>query len=750
MKKLLLYNGLFFLSLLLNAQITQPLPKVEWKQANAVTSNQISIQLQKPDVQRLIIEDSLSAQSKDIPWRFGYAIDSRIDFVEVAQRERQNGILKLSLSLKVADAKSLNFNFSDFNLSEDAQLYFTSLNSKDALGALTKANNKTNRQFSTRPLKGNEILIELFLPDNQVEEVEMVISQVVYGYRDIFEKSSKTFNSSGNCNRNTNCPEADLWQDVKRAVVLITASNNTRLCTGTLLNNVREDSTPYLLTASHCNLATNSIFVFNYENSAPNCQTNADGSLTNSVSGAFSRAENSYSDFKLFELSQKPPLTYKAYYAGWNADGLPASESTTIHHPSGDIKKISRDLDSARSAFYSPPNLNTHWQVGDWDSGTTEPGSSGAALFDQLKRVVGQLEGGSANCGNDLNDYFGKFSLSWDFDPASNRQLQFWLDPDTTNQLQLDGMDAVAKAFTRDVELTYVSSVPALSCDTFIYPVVYFLNRGNDTINNLQIEYGLNGLFNNTVSWNGSLASDKIANQALPALALSANDTLFEARLKMNPSDQDSTNNHWSKAIRANLDPVSVALTFKSDQYGYENRWEIVDQASQAVVVRGGPYVEAPTTNGITYRDSLCLYDGCFQLRLFDAFGDGFNGPFFGNGFFLLQNRLGDTLVFENNFSTAQKNYNFCVSKDVSIAENQYSEIKLRVFPNPVDAGEMLEIQSEYTNPALLELVDLQGRVIQESRGNSLRLDHRISTGVYILRMSDRNKLIGRSKIVVR
>ena len=39
-----------------------------------------------------------------------------------------------------------------------------------------------------------------------------------------------------------------------------------------------------------------------------------------------------------------------------------------IHHPSGDIKKISFDYNNAS-------NSGNYWDVNNWEDGTTEPGS---------------------------------------------------------------------------------------------------------------------------------------------------------------------------------------------------------------------------------------------------------------------------------------------------------------------------------------------------------------------------------------
>lgn len=732
----------------MHAQIVSAIDPPVWASTSLANQPQARIELATQNLSAIKAQDSIEAKYKDIAWRFGVAIDSTINVKTESNLEQNGNLTRLQLEISSANAKSINLNFSNFFLPSGALLYIKG-RGRDRIGALTNKNNKRDKQFSIRPIKGSSITIELYVASEKLDSVHLIISQIVHGYRNVFQKSAKNFNSSGACNRNINCPEADLWQDVKRSVVMITASNNTRLCTGTLMNNVREDSVPYLLTASHCNLASNSIFIFNYENSSTNCLVNLDGNLTNSISGAFARSESSYSDFKLFELSQQPPASYNAYYAGWSAISVPPIESTSIHHPSGDIKKISQDFDTAKSTFYNPPNQNTHWQIGNWESGTTEQGSSGSALFDQFKRVVGQLEGGSANCSNNSNDYFGKFSLSWDFDPASNRQLKYWLDPDTTNRLIMDGLDPSAKVNNNDVELTYVEGIPSFSCDSFINPVVYFLNVGNDTLTSVQIQYGTNKQFSQTVSWSGQLSEDKMAQISLPAFQLSSMDSSFNVKLVISPSDQDTNNNVYSKGITANLNSIATAFAINTDQYGYETSWEIRDSGTNQLLLKGGPYVESFDTTGQTIRDSLCLYNGCFQLTIFDSFGDGFNGPFYGNGYVLIQDRFGDTLLYEASFTTFQKTINFCVRDTLTSLEEAKEKMNVNVFPNPIKAGNTLNLHSRGELNMQIQLIDLQGKVIAKARGNSIAIPERISAGFYFVDILNKDGLRVVRKIIV-
>ncbi|NUO00669.1 MAG: T9SS type A sorting domain-containing protein, partial [Saprospiraceae bacterium] len=60
------------------------------------------------------------------------------------------------------------------------------------------------------------------------------------------------------------------------------------------------------------------------------------------------------------------------------------------------------------------------------------PGSSGSPIFsDATKRAMGFLSGGGAACGNDLSDWYGSISYSWNNNSASDsrRRLRDHLDP---------------------------------------------------------------------------------------------------------------------------------------------------------------------------------------------------------------------------------------------------------------------------------------------------------------------------------
>ena len=140
------------------------------------------------------------------------------------------------------------------------------------------------------------------------------------------------------------------------------------------------------------------------------------------------RATRSYTDFTLTELSSSPNASWGITFSGWSRSSSTSGVGAGIHHPSTAEKRISFPDYSSASGEY--------WNV-NWNQGTTEPGSSGSPLYDSNHRIVGQLCCGSAACGNDSNDYYGRsIGLSWTGSASSS--LSSWLDPTGSNAPYLD------------------------------------------------------------------------------------------------------------------------------------------------------------------------------------------------------------------------------------------------------------------------------------------------------------------------
>jgi hypothetical protein len=345
--------------------------------------------------------------------------------------------------------------YKEFFLPKRATLHIYKPDKSQVRGAFTSANNKEDRVFATALLKGESVVLEYYEPLSVKGQGVIHIGTFNHGYRGYGENNAATGNS-GNCMNDVNCSSNATWQTVKRAVGKWTRNGNT-WCSGTLMNNTNQDCRPLFLTANHCIDAPNpgfdavsnngpfntEIFYWNFETAVCNLGQQGDDTQTTVgiktvLANPFaSGAASSSSDFALFELDENPKSAYNVYFAGWDASGSTGTGGAGIHHPAGDVKKISIHSLTPASAV-----SNRYWRINPWDvvSGNrsvTEGGSSGSALFRSNGRVIGQLFGSftgiNPNCTDPVNDTgdYGKLSYSWTNNGAadSRRRLNVHFDP---------------------------------------------------------------------------------------------------------------------------------------------------------------------------------------------------------------------------------------------------------------------------------------------------------------------------------
>ncbi|MEI6764651.1 MAG: T9SS type A sorting domain-containing protein [Bacteroidota bacterium] len=360
------------------------------------------------------------------------------------------------LGIQIDGALALGVCYDGFFIPPGAQLFLYNNDKTQLLGAYTWQNNPTNSGlFANELISGDRVNIEYYEPARVRGKSIISISELAYVYRDFsFRKGAKDFGQSESCEVNINCPEGTNWQDEKTGVarVFLKVGNTWGWCSGTLINNCRNDCTPYFLTADHCGEGSSAadmnqwVFHFNYE--ASGCTNPSTEPTSQTITGATLKANggnggNDGSDFYLLQLNTAP--TFNPYYNGWDRNNTAPASGVGIHHPAGDIKKISTYTSAATSASWGGTVQNTHWQL-VWAAttsghGVTEGGSSGSPLFNSSGLVVGDLTGGSSYCSSPNDpDMYGKFYYSWDQNgttPAT--RLKDWLDPDNTGATTLQG-----------------------------------------------------------------------------------------------------------------------------------------------------------------------------------------------------------------------------------------------------------------------------------------------------------------------
>lgn len=245
---------------------------------------------------------------------------------------------------------------------------------------------------------------------------------------------------SASCNLDVMC--ASEWQFTRDAVarMLFTELGDTYLCSGTLINDVAESDIPYFLTANHCisSQSAASSLVTNWFYQASTCNSGTLGSGAVTLYGGATLLSSTPSvDNTLLRLNESAPTG--ATMAAWTtARPVLGSASTGIHHPRGDLKKISfgevrQFLDctqpDSNGNFSCSSNPNGNYADIQFTAGTVEGGSSGSGIFsDSTQTLFGTLYGGSATCSNPTGlNIYGRFDRAY-----ALGGLSAWLSPPTS------------------------------------------------------------------------------------------------------------------------------------------------------------------------------------------------------------------------------------------------------------------------------------------------------------------------------
>ncbi|MCX6252045.1 MAG: T9SS type A sorting domain-containing protein [Bacteroidetes bacterium] len=409
-----------------------------------------------PNLATIQKEDDLNP----LPYRMAVVLPVDVDIKNTGEwTDLSDGSRIWRSAIHAPGSLALTAYFDKFHLPEGGKLFLYNPEKNQVIGAFTDINNNPQGVFATELIRGENIILEYDQPAFVSELPVIHISEMAYAYRGFGEqqKNGAYEPDASSCEVNVNCPEGDNWQKQKKGVVrlLIKKGNGAFWCTGSLVNNVRKNQAPYVLTADHCGTEANAddllkwIFYFDYE--APECQNPDVPPIPISLTGATLKSQSGNavdlgSDFYLVLLNQSIPDSNEVVYNGWTHVDTTSPNGVSLHHPGGDLKKISTYTTPLISSPWQKLKTDTHWQV-VWAAtqnghGVTEGGSSGSPLFDSKGRIMGTLTGGQSACDSaflNLPDYYGKVSFHWDMNGEdSTKNLKYWLDPDNTGALVLD------------------------------------------------------------------------------------------------------------------------------------------------------------------------------------------------------------------------------------------------------------------------------------------------------------------------
>ncbi len=700
------------------------------------------VSLPTPDIAALRAEDAEVDGKGIAPWRFGHNHQISLNVLNNALvTTLPNGATIYRLAIHCPEALTVNLTFEKTNIPNGNELYVYNSNKEFILGKFTQKH-VYEGTLGTELVPGNTAIVEYFVPKGN-DLGSLFVGTATHGYRSANEFLVKAFGGSGSCNMNVNCPDGFSWTQQRNSVVMLVSGSNG-FCSGALINNTANDGKPYVLTANHCySNPTNWIFRFNWQ--AVDCSNPANSPSFQSISGAVLRSRRTPSDFCLVEITgglenNTVPLSFQPFFAGWNRSNTPPSSTVSIHHPAGDIKKIAFDDQAAVAVqAMSSTEAESSWQV-IWDRNTTtEGGSSGSPLFDQNRRIIGQLWGGSASCSNlSAPDYYGRLHNSWD--PSGSNEsnhARTWLDPSNSGAEFIDGYDPLnAEPIAVDAGVAGLQGVSGTFCDEPVTPTFNLQNGGAETLTSAVITYSFNGTNPQIYNWSGSLAQWQSTQVTLPTTNLAQGSYTFTATVSNpnNTGDENPFNNSVSSTFNVVTGGETVELQLTLDCYGSETSWELQNSENNAIYFGSGYSDDSPGLVSIPW----CLNEGCYKFVIMDSYGDGMEG-----GFFCPQDGS-VAIVFEGitltEIPTAQANFGTQRELTFCLGENSISSLnsnRSKIYPNPTQTD--LKIELLNADLTTIKLRDLAGRIIQtwETAQNLVELSlPKLSAGNYFVEIT--------------
>ncbi len=503
------------------------------------SGNGFFIEMPSFNLDSLLRDDELNESNMRGAFRFAEKFHVNIEIGKSGENYiLPDGTKVWKVGIRSKGAYSINLFFSKFYLPEGGKLFIYNSSHTHVIGSFTSENNSEDNILPTRPVAGDEIIVEYQEPANAEFEALLKISEVNHDYRDLLNYEPTLEKTTYSCMPDVLCTN-DRDNPNNRSSVLITI-NGTTACSASLINTTANNGEPLLLTAVHClndnfqypdidykQRAGTIICFFNYNK--PVCDLRMKATEEMSVAGSMPISIAIKNDMALLRLKENPPYYYKPYYAGWNVDPNANTNKpfVNIHHPEGSVGKYGNANKNLTLTNFNNDmfNAGSHWQVPSWDVGATAKGSSGSPLFDNNGLIMGGLTGGASTCSLKSADYFFALYKSWQYPANVGQILQQCLDPLNLGVSQCQGFDPYAKDDIVRLRNSDYNGLDSLINTKLTTPQSGFV-FGHNSLNSMEFaeeftnnkKLELTGVYIIAPSFNLSLGSEikiKVYNQQL-------------------------------------------------------------------------------------------------------------------------------------------------------------------------------------------------------------------------------------------
>ena len=207
----------------------------------------------------------MGIRSDDYSNIIGVDIEVSVDFLEFGELEEINDTLEIrTMEIESPNAEFISLIFSEFRIPENDEMYIYNRKKTILMGPFTSKNNPYDSMYAIDIIEDDNLILEYHRKKYNDAKGKIFISKVIHGLNpllrnDITSKERNTLQS--NCYIDVNCPEGDGWDNQKNGTCFIlwlgyhpsnpTVWRENPWASAALINNTRQDYTPYILTAEH-------------------------------------------------------------------------------------------------------------------------------------------------------------------------------------------------------------------------------------------------------------------------------------------------------------------------------------------------------------------------------------------------------------------------------------------------------------------------------------------------------------------
>lgn len=286
-------------------------------------------------------------------------------------------------------------------------------------------------------------------------------------------------------------------------------------------------------------------------------------------------------------------------------------------------------------------------------------------------------------------------------------------------------------------------------------PLVVIRNTGYETLNTLDITYGVEGVGTqpSVFNWTGNLKFMETAQVELEHVNWTGSNGSFYATVS-NPNGQadqyNPNNTGYAKYISTSEYPADLVIEFKTNLYPSENHYILKDDLGNIVLQK-----DIFSANTL-YRDTVHLSNGCYDFTLYDADDDGlsFWANNDGTGYIRIKNALtGQYIkVFNGDFGS-QAWVQFTVGYNLNAVKYEESDI-IEIYPNPAYEMITVEMILSKNQNIEIEIFDMMGnkisnRMFPNILESLISLDvSKLKAGIYFVNVKKENGIINRKIII--